>query len=74
MQIVEVSMASYRTAQNSFLDIIDAQRSLLDLQITLASEEARHDIAESNLLRMMGSKAVEGMHGLSSDNTLSEDK
>lgn len=55
-QVVDVVQASYRAGQNSYLDIIEGQRTLLNLQITLAEEQARREIAMAGIIRILGSR------------------
>jgi outer membrane protein TolC len=55
-QVVDVVQASYRSGQSSYLDIIDGQRTLLDLQLTLANEQARREIAVAGIVRVLGGK------------------
>jgi len=57
-QVVDVVQASYSSGQSSYFDIIDAQRTLLDLQLTLANEQARREIAVAGILRIIGSKQL----------------
>ncbi|NLD98849.1 MAG: TolC family protein [Fibrobacter sp.] len=55
-QIVDILQVNYRTGQNSYLDIIDAQRTLLDLELSLTNEKVRHEIAVAGLIRNIGTE------------------
>jgi outer membrane protein TolC len=60
-QVVEIHLTCYSTGQSSFLDIIDGQRTLLDLQTKLANEQAGREIAAAGIVRMLGSRQLGSM-------------
>jgi outer membrane protein TolC len=59
-QMLSVTEEAYQNAQATVLDYLDAQRTLLELQISLARQRARRETVGGRLLMLMGRTGVEG--------------
>jgi outer membrane protein TolC len=68
-QSLEVARAAYRSGQMDFLNVIDAERSLLDFQLDEIAAQTQREIARAELVLMTGGVPPENAPLLSAENS-----